>query len=74
MVVHSYPDKGPEIEFCCEGARKAWDADALVIVPEPHEDGAPYRFLPAIDYEGGSALTIGFCPFCGTAATPSERR
>lgn len=72
MKIQSSLDKGPEIEFCCEGAKSAWAADALVIVPKPHGDDEPVVFTAAIDYEGGSALMINFCPFCGTAVTPSE--
>lgn len=65
-------DKGPEIEFCCQGAKSAWAANALVIVPQPHADDEPIVFTAAIDFEGGSALMISYCPFCGVKVTPSE--
>lgn len=71
MTIQTFDDKGPEMTFCCDGARNAWDADAIVIVPEPHGDDEPLVFTAAIDYEGGSALRIAFCPFCGVPVVPS---
>lgn len=55
----------PYFQFCCEEANTAWKSDALVIVPVPYGDHDPLIFTAAIDFEGGSALQIRFCPFCG---------
>lgn len=74
MTVKSFEEKGPDLVFCCAGARTAWDANALVIVPEPYGDEDPLVFTVAIDFEGGSALRIRYCPFCATPVTPSEPR
>lgn len=71
MVVHSDSDLKPHIEFCCPGAEAAWEADALVIVPKPYGENDPLIFTAAIDFEGGSALMIAYCPFCGKAVVPS---
>lgn len=71
MTIQISDDKGPELAFCCDGARVAWDADALVIVPEPHGEDDPLVYTAALNYEGGAALRIAFCPFCAKPVQPS---
>lgn len=62
----------PIFEFCCQRAETAWYADAVVIIPEPRDEHDPYVFTAALAYEGGPALKISFCPFCGAPVRSTE--